>query len=192
MRHQRSVSGAFALVFALALFVFAGTAGAKDLSQRISLGYNNQASVGWIGGADSGLTQQFLYSNGISTKYWLNRDLGFEGVLGYYTAKNEEVGGWAAQIMGKVHYVLNHEDNMMFYTGGGLGLIPMKVDYGREEENETGFLFNAFLGWEFFLQGLPNLGFDVEVGLQYVDVDTFASFGTYGGGFGLLGIRYYF
>ncbi len=192
MCRQRWISGALALVVALALLASAGAANAKDLSQRISLGYNNQASVGWIGGADAGLTQMFLYSNGISTKYWLNRDLGFEGVLGYYTAKNEEVGGWAAQILGKVHYVLNHEDNMMFYTGGGLGLIPMKVDYGREEETETGFMLNAFLGWEFFLQGLPNLGFDVEVGLQYVDVDTFASFGTYGGGFGLLGIRYYF
>jgi hypothetical protein len=178
-----------ALVFAV---ILPGSALAKDLAQRISVGYNQQATAGWVGGADSSLTGQFLSSSAISSKYWFDNKLAVEGLFGYYTAKNEDVGGWASQIVGKVNYVLNDETNLKFYTGGGLGIIPMKVDYGREEESYTGFLALALLGWEFFFEGLDNLGFDVEVGLQYIDIDTFAQFGTYGGGFGSLGIRYYF
>lgn len=179
------------LFIGLFVLLFASAADSKDMTHRISVGYNNQVNFGWVGD-NSGIANTFAGSQAISTKYWLNEDLGFEGLFGYLTLKNEDIGGWAAKIAAKVLYNLNKEDNMNFYGGAGLGLLPSRIDYGPEVERSTGFLAMVFLGTEFFLQGLPNLGFDVEFGLQYLTVDSFSQFGTYGGGFGILGIRYYF
>ncbi len=179
------------LALALLFFLFSLPATAKDLTHRISVGYNSQTSFAWVGpGSDT--ANAFFSNQAISSKYWLTEDLGFEGLLGYFTAKNEDVGGWASEIALKVHYNLNKEENMNLYTGGGLGLLPSRIDYGEEEESTVGFLFMGFVGMEFFIPGLPNLGFDAEFGLQYVDIDTYSQFSTYGGGFGLMGIRYYF
>jgi hypothetical protein len=50
----------------------------------------------------------------------------------------------------------------------------------------------AYAGIEFFIQELPNLAFDLEFGIRYIDVDEYAQLSTYGGGFGNFGIRYYF
>jgi len=170
----------------------ASTAAAKDLTNRIGVGYNNQLNFNFLGGQDASVTDAFIASQSISAKYWFTENLGIEPMVGYYTAKNKEIGGWAAEIAAKVLYNLNKEENMNFYGGGGLGILPMKIDYGPHTQSDTGFEAMAFLGVEFFFSGLPNLGFDVEFGLKYIDVSTFAQLSTYGGGFGVLGIRYYF
>ncbi len=180
-----------AVVLTAIVFLMAMPAAAKDLTHRISVGYNSQSSFAWVGpGSDT--ANAFFNNSAISSKYWLTEDLGFEGIFGYFTAKNEEVGGWVSELAMKVHYNLNKEENMNLYSGGGLGLLPSKIDYGAEEESTVGFLFMGFVGMEFFIPGLPNLGFDAEFGLQYVDIDTYSQFSTFGGGFGLMGIRYYF
>jgi hypothetical protein len=168
------------------------SAWAKDLTNRIGVGYNNQVNFSYIGGENSDITAAFVTAQSISAKYWFNEDLGIEPLFGYFTAKNGEIGGWAAEIAAKCIYNINKEENMNFYGGGGVGLIPMKIDYGRDSDTATGFTAMAFLGIEFFLSGLPNLAFDAEFGFQYVDVDKFAQLSTYGGGFGVMGIRYYF
>jgi hypothetical protein len=187
---MRKLIIAVSLVF---LLVFMASAvAAKDLTNRVGVGYNNQLNFNFLGGQDASITSAFISSQSISAKYWFTENLGIEPMFGYLTAKNKEIGGWAAEIAAKVLYNLNKEENMNFYGGGGLGLLPMKIDYGPKTETDTGFEAMAFLGVEFFLPGLPNLGFDVEFGLKYIDVDTFAQISTYGGGFGVLGIRYYF
>ncbi|MBZ0270521.1 porin family protein [bacterium] len=186
---HKSLAAAAALVLVLAL---ASGAGAKDLTNRISVGYNNQINFGYIGGPNAALADAFFTQQAISSRYWINDLLGVEPMFGYFTAKNDDVGGWALQIAAKVVYNLIMEENMNFYGGGGLGIIPMSIDYGRKEVDETGFLLMGFAGMEFFLEGLPNLAFDVEFGLQYIDIDTYAQISTFGGGFGVMGIRYYF
>jgi Outer membrane protein beta-barrel domain len=179
------------LLLVVILFLLSAPVAAKDLTHRISVGYNSQTSFAWVG-PGSETANAYFNNQAISTKYWWSEDLGFEGIFGYFTAKNKEVGGWAMEMAMKVHYNLNKEENMNLYTGGGLGLLPSKIDFGAEEESALGFIFMGFMGMEFFLPGLPNLGFDVEFGLQYIDIDTYSQFSTYGGGFGLMGIRYYF
>lgn len=183
----------FALLCILVVVVLtASSVSAKDLARRVGVGYNNQLGFNYIGGPDSDVTSTFIATQSISAKYWFDENFGIEPVFGYFTAKNKQYGGWASQIAAKALYNLNKEENMNFYGGGGLGIMPMAIDYGENEESDVGFMMMAFLGMEFFLQGLPNLAFDVEFGFQYIDVDTFAQISTFGGGFGTVGIRYYF
>lgn len=164
----------------------------KDLTNRISAGYNKQLTFGVIGGADSSLTNNILSIDSLACKYWITEDIGVELFGGYFTAKYDEVGGWALDLGGKFYYNMIKEDNMNLYSGAGLGIIPLHIDYGNDEMNETGFQAMAYAGIEFFFSGLPNLGFDMEVGLQYIDIDEYAQLSTYGGAFSTFGIRYYF
>lgn len=164
---------------------------AKNLTNRISVGYNKQLNFGFIG-ENAALADNFFTIDSLSTKYWATDRIGLEGMVGYFTAKYEEVGGWGLDLAGKFIYNLIMEDYMSFYTGAGLGIIPVHIDYGDREENETGFELMAYAGFEFFFEELPNLGFDVEFGLRYIDIDEYQQFSTYGGGFGTFGIRYYF
>jgi hypothetical protein len=179
-------------IWLMVCFIVASNASAKDLTNRISAGYNKQLNFGIIGGANSDLSNAFFGIDSFSCKYWFTEDMGMELMFGYFTAKYDEVGGWAADIAGKFLYNVIKEDNMNVYTGAGLGIIPVHIDYGEEDETETGFHIMGFGGVEFFLNGLPNLAFDIEIGLEYIDIDEYAQLNTYGGAFGAFGIRYYF
>ena len=167
-------------------------AAAKDLTNRISAGYNKQLNYGLIGGPNTGIANTILDVDGLSVKYWATENIGVEIILGYFTAKFDEVGGWALDIGGKFHYNLIKEDNMNLYAGAGLGIMPAHFDYGNSEESETGFQALGFGGVEFFFQGLPNLAFDMEIGIRYIDFDEYAELSTFGGAFSTFGIRYYF
>ena len=165
---------------------------ARNLTNRISLGYNKQLNFALIGVPDAGLANSFLTIDSLSTKYWATDRIGMEFFAGYFTAKYDEYGGWAFDLGGKFLYNLIMEDYMSLYTGAGIVLILMHIDYGDVEENETGFQIMGFGGIEFFIEELPNLAFDVEFGIKYIDIDEYAQLSTYGGAFGLFGIRYYF
>jgi hypothetical protein len=177
------------VICGLAVVLFASTVMAKDLTQRISLGYNQQLSFGILGGA---FDDAFLSSQAISSKYWITDRYGVEGLLGFTSAKYEDDRGFGLTVGGKFHANIVMEQNMNFYGGAGLGLMPVSTEVNDKDDNNVGFMAQTFAGFEFFLQGLPNLGFDIEVGLEYVDYDKFQRFGTYGGGFGTFGVRYYF
>ncbi|MDP8222309.1 MAG: hypothetical protein P9L99_03035 [Candidatus Lernaella stagnicola] len=179
-----------AAICAVFVLCVAGLAEAKDLAQRISVGYNHQLSFGVLGGS---LDDTFLSNQSISTKYWITNRYGVEGLLGFTSSKYEDDRGFGATIAGRFHAnVITYEKNMNVYAGGGLGIIPVSIEVNDNDDNNVGVMAQAFFGFEFFLPGLPNLGFDAEVGLQYLDYDEFQQFGTYGGGFGVVGIRYYF
>lgn len=175
-----------ALIFALSLTL---PAMAKDLTQRLGLGYNYQLGFNVL---DDRFDNAFLSNDSLSAKYWFTPQIGVEAMVGFVYAKNEDDKGVGAEFGAKFLYNLIMEQQMNIYTGGGLGLLPISVDFNDKTDNNVGFMLQGFFGTEFFLEGLPNLGFDVEVGLQYIDYDKYQQFGTYGGGFGLFGIRYYF
>lgn len=185
-----SMAGQFA--FAEESAGYAPLPPAKNLTNRISIGYNKQLNFGIIGGPNASIANTFFNADCLSTKYWATDRIGMEFMVGYFTAKYEEVGGWVLDLGGKFLYNLIIEDNMAFYTGAGLGIMPTHIDYGATEENEVGFQMGAFVGWEFFFSELPNLGFDVEIGLRYIDIDEYAQLSTFGGAFSMFGIRYYF
>ncbi|HPQ70999.1 MAG TPA: hypothetical protein PKW95_17880 [bacterium] len=180
-----------AVISLFLMAVLATPALAVDLTNRISMGYNHQLSYGIVGGDDA-ISSAFLANQSFSCKYWATREIGIEGILGFMSAEYEDVGGWGMTLGGKFHYNVIMEQQMNVYTGGGLALLPVTTDDGEDKDSNVGFLVMAFAGTEFFLPGLPNLAFDMELGLQYLDYDEYRQFGTYSGGFGMLGIRYYF
>jgi hypothetical protein len=184
-----------ARIFGLTVVLFlllAGTALAVDLTNRIGVGFNNQLSYGIIGSDSKMLTNAYLTNQGISVKYWATRDIAIEGVLGFLYSDFQNTGGWGLTLGGKFIYNLVYEKQMNLYTGGGLAILPVHTDNGHDSHTKTGFSFMGFVGAEFFFRDFPNIGFDLEFGLQYLDFDEYRQFGTFGGGFTTFGIRYYF
>lgn len=186
MRHKTILIALISLFF---LAFAAQAAVAKDLTQRISIGYNHSMGLGMP--ADD-LSILGTANDALSVKYWFTQQFGVEGLVGMTYGKLEDDKVFGTTFGGRFHANLIYEQNMNVYTGGGLGIMPVSTDIGGDTDNNIGFMMQGFFGFEFFLPGLPNLAFDAEVGLQYADYDEFQSFGTYGGGFGAFGIRYYF
>lgn len=163
------------VVTILSIFV-ASNAMAKDLAQRLGLGFNSQI----------GLAERL---DSVSVRYWLNKDMGIQGDFAFLNFSPEHGSSRTSSgVGGKFFYNLIEEANMNFYIGGGLNVFtqPDPVD------TETGFGIYALSGIEFFLQGLPNLGFDLELdlGVRYLH--------DYGTAFGIsadsinAGFHYYF
>jgi hypothetical protein len=173
----------------LALALTAGSASAKDLVERLSIGYNYQLGVNLL---SDRLDGAFLSNQSLSAKYWFTNRIGAEALAGFTYAKEEDDKGVGGSFGAKFLYNVILEPNMNVYVGAGAGVLPVSIKVDDDTDNNVGFMAQGFGGVEFFLDGLPNLGFDVEVGLEYVDFDRFQEFGTYGGGFGLIGIRCYF
>ncbi len=204
------------LVFFLGVALVVGfsviPAEAKDLSKRIGIGFTTQA--GQI------LRPVLLIEDeeipglpSISAKYGFSETFALGGFLGYRSGTVNPPGagdiGVSMFAFGvKGYYNAIREDNINIYTGGGIVYSSGKEDNGiREVDTKiSGTEFLIFGGSEFFFQGIPNLGFSLELGLDVLisgeikveegeadPVKTkLSGFGTYGDIFGAIGIHYYF
>jgi len=153
------------------LILLTGAGVAKDLRGQLGLGFNSQLSPG---GMDS-----------ISGKYWLNNELGFQGILGFTMSDNVD----EYDLGGKVMFKIKDEENMYVAGIGGLGLAHVNPDAG---DSDTGWWASIGAGLEYFFSGLPNLGFSTELGLYISDYNDNTSFGTAADTFVSAGIHYYF
>lgn len=144
---------------------------AKELGNRLGIGYSNQF----------GLTQDLP---SIAFRYYPNSDYGFMAALGVDTQEDNSRFGAQAKIL----KIVFKEDNLNFYTGAGAGLVS------REEnnENDSGFDLSGFVGAEFFLPGLENLGFNFEAGVGVTSIDNEVRFRTIGDHPLRAGIFFYF
>lgn len=143
---------------------------AKDLTNRLGVGYSNQFSVD-------------LPSVGV--RYYPNPDLGLSAALGVDTQENASKFGF----MVRLNKIIFKEDNMNFYMGSGLGLISQENSSGS---NDTGFELNGYVGGEFFLTGLDSLGFVFEAGIGVSSVASQVRFRTFGDHPIRGGITFYF
>lgn len=157
--------------FVLLLLVGFSTAHAKDLSTRLGIGYSNQFGI-----------SDDLPS--IALRYYPNGDYGLMAALGVDSEENNSRFG--AQV--KILKLIFKEDNLNFYTGAGAGLVS------REEnnENDSGFDLSGFVGAEFFMPGLENLGFSFEAGVGVTSIDNEVRFRTIGDHPLRAGIMFYF
>ena len=158
-------------VICLCTLMVAGTVYAKDLKGKVGLGFNSQLSEN---GMDS-----------VSAKYWVNNDLGFQGIFGFTFSDNVD----ELDLGGKVLYKLIDEDNMYVAGIGGLGMSRVDPDQGS---SDTAWWLSGGVGLEYFFSGLPNLGFSTEIGFQISDYNDNTSFGTMADTFVSAGIHYYF
>lgn len=148
----------FSCLVSLSL-MYSPNAEAKDLTNRLGIGYSNQFSTD-------------LPS--IAARYYPSQDIAISGALGLYTGTANSKFGF----MAKVHRVVFPEDNMNFYMGAGAGLLSNKVT--ANNTNESGFELLGFAGAEFFFTGLDSLGFSFEAGVGIVSVSSGVTFRTIG------------
>lgn len=115
---------------------------------RTGLGYNTQLSRN---------------ISSLAVRHWSGTGLGLEGIFGFGFGNDTTLFNVGGKILGTI----KKESNMRVYGYGLLGLEYASFDMGDDTESETDVVFGAGFGVEFFLSGLPNLGFGVETGIGY-------------------------
>ena len=158
-----------AVLTALTIVILPFAAHAKDMSNRLGIGYKNQF------GADV---------PGVAVQYYPGSDLALSGTLGVDTqSANSRFGA-----MLKLNKIVFQEDNMNFYMGAGAGLLSQETT-GR---TDSGFELMGFGGAEFFLPGLENLGFSFEAGVAVTSLSNGVRFRTFGDSPLRAGMIFYF
>lgn len=156
-------------LFALALLTLPSVAEAKDLRQRVGVGFNNQ----------------FSQLSSISVKYGLPAPEPTINVQAELTAGFAVLGGANDSFFlgARVLYGFLAEDNLNLYAGAGAGFL--------QEGEDSGVRIQPAAGVEFFFFGLENLGFSTELG---VNIDLIGGntdlFSVSGGP--AVGMHYYF
>lgn len=134
------------------------------------------------GRAGFGLTQlELTNSAALSLKFFHTSLIASDFVFGF----NTEAGSYQLGMKSLRQVVL--EENMNIYLGVAGYLMSITDTTGRA----TGVEFDALVGGEFFLSGLPNLGLTFEVGIGLRSLRT-TSFRSIGGAFASGAIHYYF
>jgi hypothetical protein len=117
----------------------------------------------------------------LSLKFFHTNLVASDFIFGF----NTETGAYQLGVKSLRNVVM--EENLNLYLGIGGFLVSTSDSTGRA----TGLEFDALVGGEFFLAGLPNLGFTFEVGIGLRSLRT-TGFRTIGGAFASGGIHYYF
>lgn len=157
------------LVSLAQVLVSSPVAEAKDLQNRLGIGYKNQFTVD-------------LPS--VAAQYYPSKDFGMSAALGIQSGNDDSKFGFLV----RGQKVIFPEDNLNFYAGAGAGLLS----YKKSGNNQSGFEVQAFFGTEFFLAGLENLGFSVEAGFGVVSISSEVTFRTIAHSPLHAGITFYF
>jgi hypothetical protein len=142
---------------------------ARELQGRLGLGYNSEF-------ANSTTTDRVP---GVSLKYGLTRDIAVEGIVGVSTSSPSDT---VAAL--KFFENLFFETNLNFYFTFGGGVLSAR---GR-----TGAQFLGGFGAEFFFPGLESLGFSMEAGGSFDNLNGSFALKTVGVSFLDAGIHFYF
>jgi hypothetical protein len=157
------------VLFWVTLLASGPTAKAKELSNRLGVGY----------------TDQFAESlPSLAVRYYPNASLGLSASLGVDTRKDNSRFGF----MARVHRVIFTEANLNFYMGAGAGILSVET----AGKNESGFELSGFFGAEFFLYGLDSLAFMFESGVGVTSISSEVRFRTLGDHPIRAGMAFYF
>lgn len=169
----------------LLILILLGTSSiafAKDLTNRLGVGYANQFGVRDSTGLE-GIPS-------LAVRYYPNSEVGISGQIGIDTQEDASKFGFLA----KVYRIVFTEDNMNFYMGGGAGIVSIEQanDTNTGFDNESGFEVMGYVGGEFFFAGLESLGFSFEAGVGVTSIDSEVRFRTIGDHPLRAGITFYF
>lgn len=199
MNRRSSVLSTVLVLAAASVPAATPSAHAKDLSQRLGLGFQlNAASAAPVTG------EQALGA-GFSGRYWIDSTWGIQGIAGFNVSSvdafevddvqvTENVDTFGVSFEGRLLANVVDETNMHLYAGGLFGVSYADVKYNDTGVDHVVGSFGAIGGAEFFLQGLPNLSLSTEIGLA-VNVGSdpdFVGASTTGNLFGGLAFHYYF
>ncbi len=184
------------IMVALLVLGFAGCAQAAEIGKDWKVGV----------GFESMYAGPLL--NGLSVRAWTG-PLGMEADLlqGSAKVKVNGVGDdsesvetkanmWAGEL--KAMYAFVQKKNSNFYAGANVNYASFKVDVDDGSGKGSLWTFGPFIGSEFNLDAVPELGFNFEVGYMFNsgkaeidDTDVDAKIDMYGINVGI-GVHYYF
>jgi hypothetical protein len=137
----------FAALLLAAVMVSTSTAGAKELTSRLGVGFRNA----------------YAYDiPSVAAVYYPSSDLSVVGALGIDTEENASRSAFSAG----VRRIIFKEENMNFHMGGMLTFLSREV----AGSSDSGFEMSAVVGGEFFFQGLDSLGLTFETGVGVTNV----------------------
>lgn len=152
------------------LLTGATVAQAKNLNQRLGVGYKNNTIID---------------VPSIAVQYYPTAEYALYSSLGIDTQKDNSK--FQLNVGAKRNLFMGTEPNMNFFVGGQVGTVTDEV----AAKKESGMELQAFVGAEFFLPGLESLSFTFEAGLGMSTVDS-ARFRTLGNDPLRAGILFYF
>lgn len=152
-----------------ALLTLGSFAQAKDLANRLGIGYADQFSTS---------------IPSLAVRYYPDPKLGVGAQLGVDTDKDNSKFG----AMARLYRIIYLEDNMNFYMGTGAGIISVQ----DHSTTSSGFELAGFMGSEFFFSGLENLGFSFEAGIGVTSISSQVRFRTIGDTPMKAGVVFYF
>lgn len=159
------------LLIVIAALSLGSFASAKDLTNRLGVGYANNFGV-----------VENLPS--LAVRYFPNDTYALTGVLGVDTEQDSSKFGAMAKMM----RIVFRETNMNFFVSGGVGVVSRELN----GKNDSGFEANATFGGEFFFAGLDSLSFTFEGGLGVTSISSEVRFRTIGDHPLRAGILFYF
>lgn len=146
MSFKPSVLSFFVLVSAAFL---SANSFAREMPQRLGVGFKDNTS---------------LSLPSLAIVYHIDGYSQVTGGLGIDTKKDQS----AMQVNAGIRYVIFHEKNMHFYSGGQVGFMSQEI----VGQKSSGIEFNLVGGVEFFLEGLENLAWTVEGGFGVSSMNT--------------------
>lgn len=161
------------IVGAATVIAFVQAAQAKDLSNRLGIGFRNA----------------FPFSlPAIAVHYHPSTDLGLLAAIGVDTQDlNSKLG-----LQLGVRKVIFKEDHMNFFMGGTFSMLTQETPTGASSSNKnSGYEIAAVVGSEFFFSGLDNLAFNIETGVAVTSLDK-VRFRTLGDDMLRAGVAFYF
>ena len=191
------------LLAGIALMFGAGTASATSATE----GRNTEKwSVGYqYMGLNTGGTTLFSDgASGLSSRYWINNEFGVEGNLYLLSLSDnydnsadfEKTHVLAGTVKGMYAPVV--KENSRFFLGleAGLGRVNYEVT-GDPDYTDTLWLVRPLVGAEYNFSGIPELGFNFEVGYIFTSYNADDSLVNHGSldmsGISIgAGVHYYF
>jgi hypothetical protein len=142
-------------------------AGAKDMSNRLGIGYSDDFAIRPM--------------PSIAMKYYPSSDTAVSAALGIDTnTTNSNSGNSVFGIGAKFYKTIFSETMMNFYMGAGISLLSTGPSSGGSGSTSSGFDFDGFGGAEFYLPGLENLGINFQFGMGVTSISSGVRFRTIG------------
>ena len=167
----RCAAIAMLMVFVSVGSVFAAEeAGKNFIANKVGVGYQ-----GMVAGS---------FLNGISVRGWINDKIGLEGT-GFYGKidADVEVGGYGTSgmkadlwmIEAKAMYAFIVRNYSKFYVGGKIGYGQIGMT-DSPMDGTSFYVPGVFVGSEFSFPQLPEVGFNFDVGYQWLRYDNNISY----------------
>jgi len=140
---------------------------AKDMTQRLGVGIRQEDQ----------LSQAVIH-------YYPTADYTWVGGVGIDTLSQNSRSNLSVALRRHVLF----EQNLNFHAGGRVTFMSQE----QGNQTDSGFALAAVSGVEFFFQGLENLAFQAEVGVELSTLGSVSRFRSVGGTLAQTGVVFYF